>query len=61
MMSNHILSICGGCDDSFSLFKTNALWFIVLFIYKNSSNKDNIASIKRINEPFINKNCTFGS
>ncbi len=51
------------CIRSFLSFKSNALWVIVLFIfiYKNSNNKDKLAYIKRINETFNNKNCTFGS
>ncbi len=41
----------------FLSFKTNALWFIVFFIYflyENSNNKDKLAYIKQINETFIN-------
>ncbi len=34
---------------------------LFLFIYENSNNKDKLAYIKRINETFINKYCTFGS
>ncbi len=54
------------CIRYFLSFKTNALWFIVLFIhyffffYENSNNKDKLAYIKRINEIFINKSCAFG-
>ncbi len=48
------------CIRYFLSFKTNALWFIVLFInhfflYENSNNKDKLAYIKQINETFINK------
>ncbi len=41
------------CIRSFLSFKTNALWFIVLFIfffYVNSNDKDKLAYIKQINE-----------
>ncbi len=42
------------CIRSFLSFKTNALWFIVFFIiiflYENSNNKDKLAYIKQINE-----------
>ncbi len=51
------------CIRYFLSFKTNILWFIVLFIfiYKNINNKDKLAYIKQINETFINTNCAFGS
>ncbi len=45
------------CIRHFLSFKTNALWFIVFFIYflyENSNNKDKLAYIKQINETFTN-------
>ncbi len=54
MNNTNIAYLC--CIRSFLSFKTNALWFIVLFIfiYKNSNNKDKLAYIKQMHHSFQN-------